>query len=199
MEKESILESASNTDEANNLLAELGAGDILIGRLESIDEEGGAMVSVPQLPSFKQRIALTTVAILRQHIGRQVALMFTQGTNSKPIIMGLIHSPLQSVLENILENSCNANANTDEVVFAEPLSAKQSKSPQSSDGFPLANGGVYIDGKSVVLEGQDEVVLRCGEASITLNKNGKISIRGKYILNRASDVNRILGASVQVN
>ena len=197
MEKKSIFESASNPDEANNLLAELGAGDILIGRLESVDEEGSAMVSLPQLPSFQQRIALTTVAISRQHIGRQVALMFTQGTNSKPIIMGLIHSPLQSVLENILENSCNGN--TDEIVFAESLSAKQPKSPQSYDGFPLVNGGVYIDGKSIVLEGQDEVVLRCGDASITLNKNGKISIRGKYILNRAAGVNRILGASVQVN
>lgn len=63
----------------------------------------------------------------------------------------------------------------------------------------LTDAVVRVDGRQLVIEGQDEVVLKCGEASITLSKNGKIALRGKYLLSRASGVNRILGASVQVN
>jgi Domain of unknown function (DUF6484) len=56
-----------------------------------------------------------------------------------------------------------------------------------------------VDGKRVVLDGQDEVVLRCGEASITLRRNGRVVIRGTYVETRAQGVNRIRGGSVQIN
>jgi hypothetical protein len=50
-----------------------------------------------------------------------------------------------------------------------------------------------------VLTGDKEIVLRCGKASITLTRAGKIIIRGAYLLNRSSGVNKIKGASVQIN
>ena len=56
-----------------------------------------------------------------------------------------------------------------------------------------------IDGERVVLQANQEIVLRCGKASITLTRAGKIVIRGAYILNRSSGVNRIKGGSVQIN
>lgn len=56
-----------------------------------------------------------------------------------------------------------------------------------------------IDGERVVLQANQEIVLRCGKASITLTRAGKIIIRGAYILNRSSGVNRIKGGSVQIN
>lgn len=57
-----------------------------------------------------------------------------------------------------------------------------------------------IDGEQrVVLQADQEIVLRCGKASITLTRAGKIIIRGAYILNRSSGVNRIKGGSVQIN
>ena len=37
------------------------------------------------------------------------------------------------------------------------------------------------------------------KASITLTSAGKILLRGAYILNRSSGVNRIKGGSVQIN
>jgi hypothetical protein len=192
MEKVSTLESSLELDNTADCSVVLGAGEVLIGRLEAIDETGSALVSLPHMPLFQQRIALTTIPILPQHIGRQVALMFTQGADPKPIITGLIYSPLQQVLESMLTNA-EKGEDLDELVFAEPL-VKSAKATQSS-----AENSIYIDGKQLVLEGQEEVVLRCGEASITLNQNGKISIRGKYLLSRATGVNRILGGSVQVN
>ena len=46
---------------------------------------------------------------------------------------------------------------------------------------------------------ESEIVLRCGEASITLTRAGKVLIRGTYLLSRSSGVNRIKGGSVQIN
>lgn len=192
MERVSILESTSEVSDADDSLITLGAGEILLGRLESIDEAGNAVVSLPHMPLFQQSIALATIPVLPQHIGRQVALMFTQGADPLPIIMGLIYSPLQHVLDNVLANTSNTDV-IDEVVFAEPQAAKTDASQN------LSENSIYIDGKHLVLEGHEEVVLRCGEASITLNRSGKISIRGKYLLSRATGMNRILGGSVQVN
>jgi hypothetical protein len=69
---------------------------------------------------------------------------------------------------------------------------------------PVPNGfdrvaDATVDGRRVVLEGQDEIVLRCGEASITLRRNGRVVIRGAYVETRSQGVNRIKGGSVQIN
>jgi hypothetical protein len=56
-----------------------------------------------------------------------------------------------------------------------------------------------VDGEQVVIEGKKEVVLKCGKASITLTRAGKVLIRGAYLLSRSSGVNRIKGGSVQLN
>lgn len=56
-----------------------------------------------------------------------------------------------------------------------------------------------VDGEQVVIEGKNEIVLKCGKASITLTRAGKVLIRGTYVLSRSSGVNRIKGGSVQVN
>ena len=58
---------------------------------------------------------------------------------------------------------------------------------------------VRVDGERLTIEGQREVVLKCGEASITLTRAGKVLIRGTYVLSRSSGANRIKGASVDVN
>jgi hypothetical protein len=55
------------------------------------------------------------------------------------------------------------------------------------------------DGERVEISAAKEIVLRCGEASITLTRAGKILIRGAYVLTRSSGVNRIQGGSVQIN
>ena len=56
-----------------------------------------------------------------------------------------------------------------------------------------------IDGERIVLSGDEEIVLRCGKASITLRRDGKVLIRGTHLLSRSSGPNRVKGASVQIN
>lgn len=56
-----------------------------------------------------------------------------------------------------------------------------------------------IDGETLRFTADKEIVIRCGKASITLTKAGKIIIRGAYLVNRSTGVNRIKGGSVQIN
>lgn len=58
---------------------------------------------------------------------------------------------------------------------------------------------VKVDGETIELTGQKEIVLRCGKASLTLTRAGKVLLRGAYVSSRSSGVNRIKGGSVQIN
>ncbi|MBP7148223.1 MAG: hypothetical protein KBD01_11795 [Acidobacteria bacterium] len=58
---------------------------------------------------------------------------------------------------------------------------------------------VVIDGETVELSAEKEVVLRCGKSSITLTRSGKVLIRGAYLSSRSTGVNRIYGGSIQLN
>lgn len=58
---------------------------------------------------------------------------------------------------------------------------------------------VETDGERLQLTAKKEIVLRCGKGSITITKAGKILIRGTYLLNRSSGVNKIKGGSIQLN
>jgi Domain of unknown function (DUF6484) len=63
-------------------------------------------------------------------------------------------------------------------------------------GVPIE---IEIDGERLVMRAKKEIVLRCGKASITLTRAGKVLICGAYLLSRSSGVNRIKGGSVQIN
>jgi hypothetical protein len=58
---------------------------------------------------------------------------------------------------------------------------------------------VDADGERMIVAAREQLVLRCGKASITLTKAGKVLIQGDYVLSRSSGVNRIKGGSVQLN
>ena len=70
-------------------------------------------------------------------------------------------------------------------------------------GWPLPDRpgevDVTADGERMVVTAKDQLVLRCGKASITLTRAGKILIEGAYLSSRSSGVNRIKGGSVQLN
>jgi hypothetical protein len=58
---------------------------------------------------------------------------------------------------------------------------------------------VTVDGRTVVVTAEHELSLRCGKATITLTRAGKVLINGAYVLSRSTGVNRIKGGSVQIN
>jgi hypothetical protein len=71
--------------------------------------------------------------------------------------------------------------------------------PPSQPGADGALVNVSMDGQQITLSAKSQIVLRCGKASITLTRAGKVLIRGAYLLSRSSGVNRIKGGSVQIN
>ncbi|MDH4079524.1 MAG: DUF6484 domain-containing protein [Nitrospira sp.] len=58
---------------------------------------------------------------------------------------------------------------------------------------------VQVDDQRHVISAEREIVLRCGDASITLTRAGKILIKGTYVVSRSSGVNHVKGGSVQIN
>src|ERR1700730_16936817 len=56
-----------------------------------------------------------------------------------------------------------------------------------------------VDGRRVRIVAQDEIVLECGQASVTLRRNGRIIIRGTYVETHSEGTNRIKGGQVRIN
>ena len=59
--------------------------------------------------------------------------------------------------------------------------------------------GVSADADRLVLSAPEAIEFRCGKASITLTKAGKIILRSEYVLSRSTGANCIKGGSVQIN
>jgi hypothetical protein len=58
---------------------------------------------------------------------------------------------------------------------------------------------VVRDGESIVINGERRIELRCGKASIILDSDGSITLRGSRLTSQASGANRIRGGSVHLN
>lgn len=58
---------------------------------------------------------------------------------------------------------------------------------------------IVRDGENVRIVGRERIELRCGKATIIMDKNGHITIRGTYVTSHASAANRVRGGSVNLN
>jgi hypothetical protein len=117
---------------------------------------------------------------------QRVVLMFENGDPRLPLIVGL-------------EQANSATPMLD-AMLSEPDSEPTTEpEPTEAASAELAPVEAHVDGKRVTIEGADEVVLKCGQASITLRRNGKVIIKGTYVETHSTGVNRIKGGSVQVN
>jgi hypothetical protein len=125
----------------------------------------------------RSAVALDQPAIARAIATRQRALLlFENGDARLPIVVGLIQpEPAAALLQSLLAPAL----------------------PPTAPAKPATE--VRVDGKRVVLEGTEEVTLKCGDASITLRRDGKVILRGAYVETTAKGVNRIRGGSVKIN
>jgi hypothetical protein len=137
-----------------------------------VDFEGNAHGPL----SARSTVALDASAVLSALASRQaVVLLFEQGDPALPLIVGLVQPKAGTPLL--------------ELMLPEPPAQAESEAPRVAT----------VDGERVTIEGRDEIVLRCGEASITLRRNGKVIIRGAYVETHAAGTNRIKGGSVRIN
>lgn len=155
---------------------------IKVGQLAPGSAVGALLVDFPGNHAGRLRarslLALDEGSIRQAVLSRQpVVLLFENQDVARPIVAGLLPAePGAALLGSLLQAPA-----------ATPVAR------------PTRRIEARLDGKRVVLEGEDEVVLRCGEASVTLRRDGKVVLRGAYIETTAKGLNRIRGGSVKIN
>lgn len=123
------------------------------------------------LSDERQVLARTLITIGEEQIGLEVAVQFEDGDPAHPLILGLVRSALT------LAHGGKALASE---ALSPPLQAT-------------------VDDQEIVLIAERRITLKCGSASITLDADGNIEIRGKHVLSRAAGQNKIKGGSVSLN
>jgi uncharacterized protein DUF6484 len=125
-------------------------------------------------------IALDEATIHRALAKRQsVALVFERGDAGLPIVLGLLHVA-PSPLDDLLRGPPPASRPPVEVERPARVEAR-------------------VDGRRVTISADEEITLKCGEAALTLRRDGKILLRGAYVETYARGTNRIKGAQVKIN
>ena len=147
---------------------------VVIGVLLGFGDDGAPLVVFPGNAEEEAIAARTTAALGNDDVGADVALMFEEGDPRRPLIMGRLLHP--------------------DVEITEPAEQEPAAEDLAADELD-----VRIDDQRVELAADKEIVLRCGKASITLTRAGKILLRGAYIFSRSTGVNKIKGGSVQLN
>jgi hypothetical protein len=147
-----------------------------VGWIAGVSPEGRPLVDYPGSPGGPLEAVSTVVAARRDleaaaERRQPVVLLFDGGDPRSPIIVGFV---------------------VPAVPAAEPRALVEAPGP----GMPDV---AEVDGKRVCIQGMDEVVLRCGEASITLRRNGRLVIKGAYVETHSKGTNRIKGGTVQIN
>ena len=142
---------------------------LVVGELVGFSESGEPLVQFDGAPVGSPVRARMTSPVEPDDIGHAVALLFEGGDPSCPIVIGRIEDRRPPARE--MEVSTEV-------------------------GAPFQ---VSADGERLEIRADREIVLRVGQASITLTRAGKILIQGAYLLSRSSGVNRIKGGSIQLN
>ncbi len=146
-----------------------------LGRIIRINESGDFLVDFTG-DGTTPVVARTTTSARAETLrrgnpeGREVLLIFENSDPRRPIIIDTMYSLIEEITEPA-------------------ITALEADEPHE----------VTIDGKQISLEAENEIVLKCGKASITLTKAGKVLIKGDYVLSHSSGENRIRGGSVSIN
>ncbi len=154
-----------NESRNDSLSGEKPASKLTVAKLLGLRGTSQAMIGVGSGEVRRLERARIATPLGREHIGRDVVVLFEHGQGLHPLVIGVV-APWPA---------------------PEPAGAT----------MPL--GDMVIDGERLVFHAQQEVVLTCGKASLTLTRAGKVLIRGTYLSSRSSGVHRIKGGSVQVN
>jgi hypothetical protein len=145
-----------------------------IGKIAGVDERGEILVDFPGngLGPLISRVTSSAKENLRQSapVGREVLLVFENNDSGFPVIIDTLDADYEGIVEQV-------------------RTVSEAQKPEE----------ITVDGKRVILDAEEQIVLRCGKASITLTSAGKIILKGTYLVSRSSGANSIKGGSVQIN
>ncbi len=152
---------------------------VVIGVVAGFSSNGEVLVAFGDNPQDLPIAAKAATAVSAEDLGRQAAILFENGNVKRPVVMGLIN--------NLADNQKQVQSTSE--------AAEHSSEAENDNEVKEA----VVDGERVVLQAKESIELKCGKASITLTKAGKIIVRGAYLSSKSSGVNRIHGGSVQIN
>ena len=148
---------------------------VRVGKVITVDESGQAFVDFPGNTQGHISARFTNSikpGMLQKTVSadRDVLLVFENNDPGLPIIIDTLYSLVDEITEFL-------------------TIALETEIPKD----------VLIDGKRVTFDAQEEIVLRCGKASIILSRDGKIVIKGTHLLSRSRGMNKIKGGAVHIN
>lgn len=184
---ESVSRAAGAEEEAADGRSELGAllrgeslrsqaaaAAVVLAKIVTVDEEGTVGVQLAGTPSSRPaRLGAPLSAqqlLAAAKAGRPAILAFENGDPALPIIVGLM----------------------------QPAARPEAPMPGAQES-QAQEVHAEIDGRRVRIAAQDEIVLECGGASITLRRNGRVVIHGDYVETSSEGTNRIKGGQVRIN
>lgn len=132
------------------------------------------LVSYPENPSREAQSALVLNHLPPVLPGQSVLLQFIACDLTRPVVLGVLAG--QSAPET-----------------GGSLTSPSSHVPAPTVRVQLQNQ------ETLDLLATKRLVLRCGKASITLQEDGTIEIRGTDVISRASGQNAVRGASITLN
>jgi uncharacterized protein involved in type VI secretion and phage assembly len=163
---------------------------VRVARLVSADVTAGPLVECGGAGTAPVA-ARSTVALTPADAGRSALVVFEDGDVRRPIIVGLLQEP---AVTSSAHGPAAAGTGSDAAGPAEQQAVVAATAAPRS-----ARRDVHIDGEHVSLDAKQELVLRCGEASVTLRADGRIVIKGMEIVSRARGTHKVKGASVLIN
>ena len=152
---------------------EIASGGMRLGRIVAADDDRRTLVEFDGCAG--PTVARLGIGANKGQIDRAIArrdvavIVFEEGDPRRPIVLGLVPIPQ-----------------------TEPARAVERPTPRK---VLWAD----VDGRRVRIEAEDEIVLECGKASVTLRRNGKVVIRGTYVETKSDGTNRIKGGQVRIN
>ena len=165
----------SLTDNYQTLQSKDQIHGVKVGKIITVDASGQLLVDFPG--NSQGRVTARYISSVKLEALRQAA------SSSQDVLFVFENNdPLRPVIIDTISSL------VDEIVQSEDIDLKIDE-PKD----------VTIDGERITFDAKEQIVLKCGKASITLTRTGKVLIRGAYLLNRSSGVNRIKGGSVQIN
>ncbi|HEX8755677.1 MAG TPA: DUF6484 domain-containing protein [Steroidobacteraceae bacterium] len=151
-----------------------------LGRIVAVEAGGAVSVEIPGAPGARTARLAAPLSqdelLAARETGGSAVLVFENGDAALPIIVGLLQAASP----------------------AHAAPAPAGVPDNASSDIPPALEAT-VDGKRVRITAQDEIVLECGSASITLRRNGRVVVRGTYVESYSDGTNRIKGGQVRIN
>ncbi len=142
-----------------------------VGRIVGISADGVPLVECEGSDSPAEARFFATLDPVTLTSGAEVLLFFDGGDLLRPIIAGVMAPRGRPILQSV-------------------------ETVETTADLP---DFACVDGKRVVIRGRDEIVFSCGEASITLRRNGKVIVRGTKVESHSLGTQWVTGALVKIN